>query len=227
MENETSFMFVPVSVTGGRKFRGDAYAVDADEREYYRGGYDVSADGHVLGRWRNAGQYTTVYGTTKVWDPATKRVSWVTTKFVAPREVRPEDLESAREDYARSTVEETLSWCRTKVPDDKEARKFARNCLRKHHPELMKWVDEILPDERDVADEVERTLRWAISLSPSRHTARSDAETSRIAYRALVKKGVSRLDGFRDVWTFFTSTMGLPGRGPWSDDQEQDAGQGA
>lgn len=227
MENEDSFMFVPVRVTGGRKFRGDAYAVDADEREYYRGGYDVSPNGVMLGRWRNADRYTTVYGTTKVWDPATKRVSWVTSKFAQPREVEAGRVEADREDYARSTVEETLSWCRTKVADDKEARKFARNCLRKHHPELMKWVDEILPDERDVADEVERTLRWAVSLSPARRTSRSDLETSRVAYRALVKKGVSKLDGFRDVWAFFTSTMGLPDRGYWSEGQEEGACQGA
>ena len=208
------FEFTPVRVSGGRKFQGDAFVVGHDEREFYHGGYSITSSGCVGGRWRNADRYTTVTQTAQVWDPVAKRCWWVTEKFVQKRELPEAEVEAARMAYVESTILGTLAWCMSKSPNEAEARKFARNCLRKHHPEMMEWIDAKLPDERDVVAEVERILRWALQArSHVKRTKASDRVTVRMALHALERMRVTKLEGFQEAWAFETKLLELPDGG--------------
>lgn len=189
------FEFTPVRVSGGRKFQGDAFVVGHGESEFYRGGYSITQ-------------------TAQVWDPVAKRCWWVTEKFVQKRELPEAEVEAARMAYVESTIQSTLAWCMSKSPNEAEGRKFARNCLRKHHPEMMEWIDAKLPDERDVVAEVERILRWALQTrSHVKRTKASDSVTVRMAMHALQRMGVSKLDGFKEAWCFETQLLELPDYG--------------
>ena len=217
------FEFTPVRVSGGRKFQGDAFVVGHDEREFYHGGHSITSSGFVGGRWRNADRYTTVTQTAQVWDPATKRCYWVTEKFVQKRELPEAEVEAARMAYVESTIQSTLAWCMSKSPNEAEGRKFARNCLRKHHPEMMEWIDAKLPDERDVVAEVERILQWALhARSHIRRTKTSDVKTVSIAYRALVHMGITKLNGFKEAWMMNTTLLCLPDYGIGSASESED-----
>jgi hypothetical protein len=208
------FEFTPVRVSGGRKFQGDAFVVGHDEREFYHGGHSITSSGFVGGRWRNADRYTTVTQTAQVWDPATKRCYWVTEKFVQKRELPEAEVEAARMAYVESTIQSTLAWCMSKSPNEAEGRKFARNCLRKHHPEMMEWIDAKLPDKRDVVAEVERILRWALQTrSNVKRTKASDRVTVRMALHALERMRVTKLEGFQEAWVFETKLLELPDYG--------------
>lgn len=208
------FEFTPVRVNGGRKFRGDGYALDERRQECYYGGYNISASGFIGGRWRNADRYTAVSHQVQVWDPETKTCCWVTAKFVQPREVAPEVVAADQELYAKSAVDSTLAWCRTKVSSEAEAIRFARNVIRKHHPELMAYADAAMRSSYDVVAEVESTLRWALSLPPCfKREDRQKQKVVSIAYRALEKKRVTEMDGFKEAWVMAVTLLELPDYG--------------
>lgn len=198
------FVFVPVCVNRGRKFRGIAYSINA-EVQY------------------NGGNWAYTSWSVKLWDPVSMKYVYANPDFVEKREATPEQIEGDKISYVNHTINSTVAWCLTKSPNQDEGRKFARNCLLKHHPEMKEYIDKALPDERDVVAAVERTLRWAVNLRtrPTVIYGRvckggrpyGKTETVRKAWNVLDRKGYTKLDGFKEAWLFMTNMLELPDYG--------------
>ena len=195
-----STTFTPVLISRGRKFRGKAY---------FLGDVRCGSFGN-----QNA----------KLWDPAAKRYVWANVDFCDEDEsVTPEQVATDKEAYSKAVIEDTIKWCReckSGAPED-EVMQFARNVLRKYHPEIdeSKLVANDLGDRRDLSIEVEKTLNWAIQLTTRPcwmygHYCKGGRplpteKKIRIAYKSLTKKGLTQKADFEAVWTFLLSMMGL------------------
>lgn len=188
--------FDAVVVNGGRKFRGEGYLVP----------------GEYTSRFGYAGSGVCPLSFTdhlKVWDPKTKTLNWVNAKFVEDREVTPEVEAADFAEYADSIINSTWDWCRAKSTGDvDEVNRFAYNVLRKNHPEMVARFCEKYHFKVDVAGTVASTITWAFGLG-----YRADKAT-RIAFRALSKKGLVGKDGFVSAWHI---NLDLRGAGKYAD----------
>lgn len=198
----TNFAFSPVNVNRGRSFRGFGYYVG-------EGGISQPA-------W-----CVTIYKV-KIWDPVNKRIVYVNSDYLEEANVPEAEVNAARQAYIDHTIQDTIKWCRTRIPNapESEVKTFARNVLRKHHPEMIEFIDKATPDTRNVVDEVQRTLQWAMGLTtkscwmygrfcPGGKPV-SDERKVRSAYTALQRKGVTKLDGFTEAWEMTLDIFGLP-----------------
>lgn len=193
--------FAPVQVSRGRKFRGFAYFLCESERPI---------------------AYGVEYYCATLWDPAAKKLVYANTDFCDGVNVEQEKLDADKAAYIDSTIQSTIAWCKEKFKDKSvlEQMRIARNILRKHHPEMLEAINKALPDSRDVVDEVEKTLRWAASLRTRQMymygklcpggKPYSPERTVSTAYKALVKRGVTKLDGFTEAWEMQLTLMALP-----------------
>lgn len=196
-----SFTFKPVRVTRSRSFRGFGYYVG-------EGGISQPA-------W-----CVTIYEA-KIWDPVNKRIAYVNSDYLEDCEVPADKLEADRKSYIDHTIQGTISWCRSQSAGKAEAEvlRFARNVLRKRHPELMSFIDEAAPDTRDVVVEVQRTFQWAMGLTTKScwmygrfcpgGKPLSNSRKVNAARKALEKKGITKLDGFQEAWEVTLTMAGL------------------
>ena len=193
-------IFAPVIVTRGRKFRGKAYSIG-----------DVRPG--MYGSWNS-----------KLWDPVSKKYVWANTDFCDDDEsVTPEQVQADKATYLKHIIDDTVAWCRSCKPNaaEDEVMQFARNVLRKRHPEITEEMlnSNNLSDRRDISIEVEKTLNWAIKLTtkPCLIYGRwckggrplPEEKKIRIAFKALTRKGLTGKPEFRPIWTFTLSMMGL------------------
>ena len=192
--------FTPVAVNRGRKFRGKAY---------YLG--DV--------RYGNFGAQNA-----KLWDAVNKKYVWANVDFCLDDEtVTPEQVAADKAAYQKDVIDDTIRWCRERKQNasEDEVMQFARNVLRKYHPEIDETLLQAnnLNDRRDLSIEVEKTLNWAIKLTTKacwmygRYCKGGrplpDEKKIRIAYKALVRKGLTQKEGFEAVWSFMLTMMGM------------------
>ena len=151
-----------------------------------------------------------------------QRCVYANPEFCDVATVTSEQYEADMKTYITTQIQNTVAWCRTHKADadDAEVCQFARNILKKNHPELEPFLAEYgLSDQRDVFTEVETTLNWAMVLKPRPYYNRwhkrcgtkplTDAQKLDFAYRALQTKGLTQLEGFNDAWTFSLATRGL------------------
>ena len=184
--------FNAVVVNKGRKFRGLAYDIGA---AVHTSTFNIY--GHGRGGWRSCESI-------KLWSPD-KGYVWCNPSYIDDREVDPEVKKA---DYAKFTefiLEDTVAYCRRASNDksEKGVMKFARACIRKHHPELLAMFDTKYEYKEDVVSVVESTLEWAFKLGFS------NAKCVRIAIKALQKKGVMDKPVFVAAWTMWLDLRGL------------------
>ena len=195
-----SITFLPVVVNRGRKFRGKAYALGDTRPGMY-------------GSWNS-----------KLWEPISKKYVWANEEFLEDDEsVSPAQVQADKDAYIKHIIDDTIQWCKNCKPNasEDEVMQFARNVIRKHHPEIDESLLEAnkLNDRRDISAEVEKTLTWAMKLTtrPCVIYGRvckggrplPEEKKIRIAYRSLVRKGLAAKPDFLPVWTFILSMMGL------------------
>ena len=205
--------FRAVKVTGGRKYRGTGFIVA------------VKTSSGCAG-WRHTG-----YGwernwyesnTAKIWVPSLKKFQYANVNFVEDDpSVSEEDCEREFKAYQELTIEDTIAWCRKTKPEATAAEidAFARNVLRKHHPEMMSRIDELLPDQRQLDTEVSKTIAWAITLRTrpcfmyGRHCEGgkqySNERYIEIARKALTKRGWTDKPEFEAVFHAECQKAGL------------------
>ena len=150
--------FAAVKVTGGRKFRGRGFIVAIKTSS---GSYGWR---HTGFGWEHA-YYETE--TAKIWVPELKRFQYANFKYVEDdASVSQAECDEQYRLYVEHTIQNTLDWCRSTKPDADAAEiaRFARNVLRKNHPEMAARIDEVLPDQRNLRSEIEATIKWAQTL---------------------------------------------------------------
>lgn len=188
-----TFPFIPVSVNKGRKFRGDAYDVGAGEQ--------ISSSNWAYTSW-----------STRLWCPAENRYVYANPDFIERREVPSEQIEADKRAYVEHAVIGTITWCQQQRPSasDSETVAFARNILKKRHPDMLKMFDAATANARMAAADVLETLNWAETLTtrPMRMCGRncpggkplSAKRKVEIAYSSCKKKGLTTLSDFHDAW---------------------------
>lgn len=207
--NESDIAFVPVRVSRGRKFRGDAYRL---------------AGGYVYTRgYANSGidpRRSTFYA--KLWDPASKQTAYCNEDFLEDRTVPQETFEADMKAYADFVISSTVEWCRSKRPSASEAEldSFVRSVLLKCHPELRERIESEYPDGRSAFEEVRKTLEWAsglVSRPAVIYGRRCEGgkpypprKKVRIAYKALRRKRVTALPGFDEAWELCLTVFAMP-----------------
>ena len=184
--------FVRVKVAGGRKFRGEAYDIGA---EVHVSTFNIW--GHGKGGWRSCESI-------KLWSPD-KGFVWCNPSYIEECEVAPEVEQADYAKYVDFVLGDTVAWCRSRKPNgsEKEVLTFARNVVRKHHPEMLALFDEKFNFKEDIAATVESTLEWAFRLDYS------NAKRVRIALRALAKKGLADNPAIIPMWTMWLDLRGL------------------
>ena len=185
--------FEPVVVNKGRKFRGAAYWIGAAEH----------TTSYQLPGWRGRGGWVTSVSV-KLWSPD-KGFVWCNPNYVEDVTDKPE--EEVKADYAKYvdyTINSTIAWCRSRRtnPTEKEVLDFARNVIRKHHPEMLAEFNA-RNGEVDVVGVVESTINWALNLGYS------TAKNIRIAFKALSKKGVMSSEAFIPALDITLTLRGL------------------
>jgi len=198
------FDFNPVHCSRGRKWRGAlAYSIDIDD------------DNHNL----RFGSFGTV--SKRLWEPIAKQYVFANIDFIEANERDEAKIAADREAYVKTTIQSTVDWCKSVKPElpDAELLLFIRNSLKKQHPEMLPAIDVVAPDNRDVVAEVQKTLQWAMTLKTQAcwmfgrycngGKPLADNRKVEIAFKALQKKGVTKLDGFEDVWNMTLDVMGL------------------
>lgn len=200
MANETTdIVFTPVIVNKGRKFRGKAYLI---------------GDSYVFSTWQSETTYL------KMWDPISKSIVSANEDFCEEdNSVPPEKIKSDCEEYIKWTFESTYAWCMEKRNGDETAAKqFARNILLKRFPSLKDQITEEFPDQRDVAEEIQRTLQWAMNLKTretfmyGRHCPGGKPlplkKKLAIAYNSLERKKMTAREEFKDLWNLNLTLLG-------------------
>lgn len=184
--------FAPVVINKGKKFRGDAYDVGCEVRVSTFNIY-----GHGRNGWRSC-------ESVKLWSPD-KGWVYANPSYIEEREVAPEVEQADYAKYVAQTLDGTVAWCRTRKlnASEKEVLTFARNVIRKHHPEMLALFDEKFNFKDDIAATVESTLEWAFRLDYS------NAKRVRIALRALAKKGLAENPAIIPMWTMWLDLRGL------------------
>ena len=217
----TNVCFVPVVVVGGCKFKGRGYEVSSSERTSDFGWKHVpGGDGFYY--WeRNIVTTETV----KIWVPETGRFGYANAAYVeADTSVTETERQLAFQKYVDSTIESTKAWCRSVKPeaDEAEILRFARNVIRKQHPELREVLDTVIPppaDNRDLATEVAKTVAWAMTLrtQPCFMYGRMCRGGKRypnkryidIAHKACTKRGLAAKPEFEKVFVAEIHKVGL------------------
>ena len=165
----------PVTVEGGRKFKGNGFVISIEEGGRYDDTY-----------WsRNESQTNAV-----IYDPAYGKLQKANIKFCKVDDtVTNEQCKEAFKDYCQKQVRNTIIWCKRKDPrkSDFETKRWARNIIKKYHPQID--VDKYIQlDQQEVAnalhDRVDSTVNWALSLGYGQ------TKTERIIEKALSKKGI-------------------------------------
>jgi hypothetical protein len=185
--------FNAVVVKGGRKFRGEAYDIGAE----------VRTSSFQLYGWSGRGGWCHSESV-KLWSPD-KGWVYANPSYIEEREVAPEVEQADYAKYVGQTLDGTVAWCKTRKPNgsEKEVLTFARNVIRKHHPEMLALFDEKYGYKEDIAAVVESTLEWAFKLGYS------NAKCVRIALRALTKKGLAENPAIIPMWTMWLDLRGL------------------
>lgn len=192
--------FNPIVVERGRKFKGHGYSL---------------GQGYASGNWAYSIENT------KIWDPVAKKITYANSEFVCRDETATsEQIALDKQTYIDTIVEDTIRYCRSKstCPDSSDTQQWIRNSLMKKLPKDI--VDSVCPDQRSVAQEVEKTLRWAMTLA-SRPTViygkvckggkpYSKTRKAEIAYRQLRKNGMTDKPDFEACWMMWTSILNLP-----------------
>jgi len=206
--NTPSFSFIPVKVTKGRKWKGEGYMLDSFESSFQLYGWHGGAGRRVT-------------ETAKIWDPAAKRIAYASCSFCEDRDADTSKVEADRKEYIDLTIQSTISWCRSRKPnaEESEVLSFARNVLRKNHPEMIDAINVAAPDTRDVVSEIERTVTWAMGLKTrpcymyGRHCPGGkplpDKKKVAIALKSLTNKGITKLEGFSKAWELILTLKGL------------------
>jgi hypothetical protein len=192
MEMET-IKFEPVVVNKGRKFRGEAYWIGAD----------AHINNYQLPGWRGRGGWITSVSV-KLWSP-TQGFVYANPNYIEDVTDKSEDV--VKVDYTKFvdyTINSTIAWCRSRKPNSTEGEviDFARNVIRKHHPEMLGEF-ESRHGGADVVEVVKSTIDWAIRLGYS------PAKCIRIAAKVLRKKGVTSNEAFTAAWTITLDLRGL------------------
>ena len=193
--NENPFIFTPVACHKGRKWKGDlAYLL----------GYDP--------------EYTS-FGSmqVKLWDPAQMKYVYANPNFVENIDSTQEKTESDKKVYIDKVFSDSIAYWKNKAPDNWQT--CARASMLKWHRELREFIDEKLPDNRNVFEEVEKTLSWALSLRtrPTVIYGRKckggnlypEINRVRIARRSLHKKGIDKLEEFDKAWDVALTMRGI------------------
>jgi len=208
-----STTFAAVKVERGRKFKGRGFIVSVKTSS---GSYGWRHTGHG---WAHA-YYETE--TAKIWVPELKKFQYANFNFVEDDQtVSPEECERQFKLYVEHTINSTLDWCRLVKPDADAAEiaRFARNVLRKNHPEMEARINEVLPDQRHLDDEVAKTIAWAMTLRTrpmwmyGRMTKGgkpySNERYVEIARKALTKRGFADKPEFEQVFAAECAKAGL------------------
>lgn len=199
--------FTPVEVTGGRKFKGFAY----DLHRYYERSYGYAGSGVF--------PLTTTTSAT-LWDPVSCSKVYANEKFVNEVKRDSDIVLSDKAEYIRKIIQDTVDWCLSNGTDEKSSIQSARNILMKKHPYLRDVIPEVIPDTRNIFDEVKKTLTWAMGLKTKptylygRHCpGGKDLPTKKkvnIALMALKNKGIATdTDEFKAAWAFNATLLGL------------------
>lgn len=186
--------FVAVVVNKGRKFRGEAYDIGAAEH----------TNSYQLPGWSGRGGWVTSVSV-KLWSPTAGFV-YANPNYIEAVTDKPEaEVQADYAKYVDYTINSTIAWCHSRKlnPTEKEVLDFARNVIRKHHPEMLALFDEKNAYHEDVATVVQSTLDWAFRLGYS------NAKCVRIALKALRKKGVLDNPAFVPAWTIYLDLRGL------------------
>lgn len=199
----TPITFRAVKVSRGRKFRGSGFMIATLEHEYDYGWRHVpGGDGFYY--WeRNTG----IGCTAKIWVPETGRYAYANADFVeADETVSQTECDSQFKLYCDKIVADTIEWCTAHTSKPGDVKSFARNVIRKNHPELRPLLATLFPDDRDLMTIIESTVKWALTLTTQpcymygRHCAGGKRYNNKryveIARKALAKKGVTTADGF-------------------------------
>lgn len=197
MEN---ICFTPIEVSRGRKFKGKGYLVGS---------------GGVSCNWA----YSIVNA--KIWDPASKSIVFANQDFVEDdSSIPPEQIEADKQAYINFVIDDTARYCRSKSsdPNSPATEKWIRNSLLKKLPKEI--VDKAFPDNINVAEEVEKTIRWASTLTtrPMMMYGRackggkpySRTRKAEIAYKHLRSKGITHKPEFDACWAMWTNVFNLP-----------------
>lgn len=199
--------FNPIVVAGGRKFHGRGYLVYCSDSVAQYG-------------WKTC--WTT---TARIWVPETKSFVYANADFCDDDEtVTPEQRLHDLEAYVMHTIESTREWCKRTKPqaDALEIARFARNVLRKQHPEMQAAIDAVIPpppDTRDLDAEVQSTVEWAKSLKTRPCTIYGHfcpggkpypaKKCVDIARKALTKKGLAQRPEFEAAFAAACRKAGL------------------
>lgn len=187
--------FIPVRITRGRKFKGDAFIIP----------------GEFVSRFGYAGSGVCPLQITrkvKIWDPAKKVTDWINVDYCEDRDLAPEAREAQWLDYVRSIIASTIAWCKSKNPSD--FMNFARNVIRKNHADMLDVFDK--DNSTDASHDIKSTFEWVMTLRTPKGNSYTKPKLARIAYRALEKKGLTSLDGFKEAWTIHCDMYGLPNK---------------
>lgn len=190
--------FVPVVIKYGRKYRGFAYALDKKVYSRFGAYYE------------------------KLWNPIDCKFVYANPDYVETAEIDTSKYEADLTSYIKHVIEDTISWCATKCSNsaDTEMKQFARNILLKHYPELADEINKVLPDNRDTLKEIEKTVDWAMKLTtrPMQLYGKwckggkpiPEQRKVNIAYNALCKRGIDKLDNFKELFMMQLDIRGLP-----------------
>lgn len=200
--NFHNFMFEPVKVARGRKFKGFAYFLGCSIRQ--------------------AGPFS-MYDCAKLWDPAAKRFVYANADFCEEVDVPAEEVMAAKLAYVQHDIDGIVNYATANCKgDENDVNKFILNIAKKKYSQefLNVVFRSQLKITVDVAAEVERTLQWAMSLKtrpmelfgkfcPGGKPLPLEKKIV-IAYKALVKKGITLQDDFQMVWSLNCTLLGIP-----------------
>lgn len=185
--------FAPVVVNKGRKFRGFAYWIGNTEH----------TTSYQLPGWSGRGGWISSTSI-KLWSPD-KGFVWCNPNYIEDVIDKPEkEVKADYAEYVEFTIDSTIAWCRkvSSGKTEKEIISFARNVIRKHHPEMVAEFNA-RNGEVDVVGVVESTINWALNLGYS------TAKNIRIAFKALNKKGVMSNEAFIPALDIILTLRGL------------------
>lgn len=171
--------FIPVIVSGGKKFQGKGYLTAIEYKEASFSGYGSSE-----------------------WDEAMLFCPLESKKFASANlkyckiddSVDASKLDQMKEAFYEEKVESTKDWCRRKDPskDEGEISKWAANIIKKYIPEID--IKKYFGINDINAEKAKSTAEWACSLPDVKIVSKAEY----IIKRALQKKGIDPMK-YKDV----------------------------
>lgn len=198
-----SLTLKPIMVQRGRKFKGHGYQVEAifNEDGFRRQFYD-----------------------NLIWDPQAKRTAYANPNYIEDDPIPTKaDIDRETQAYIDFVVASVVKRCTSgplhvREQDPSSCYNYIRNSLLWKLPASK--VDELYPDTRSVAQEVERTIRWASGLKTKPTTLYgkfcpggkdySRTRKAEAAYKALRHKGFTKRPEFEAAWMMWTEIFDLP-----------------